>query len=178
MQLKILSKQKKENKNGDNNMEDTMKVLVGVQSAMEDAAKAQVVNLNLNPFLEKIEHFTVEDFVNALFQLDGTTLQEISDWYQSDTNKCKRAHTDEKERYTIYFLFAKRNDKITVIFMVNDFYYNLFSEEEDIDFDLIKESKAGYHYFSVPFMKKVLDIILYQKMMGIQNIDAVLELFD
>ena len=50
-------------------MEDTMKVLVGVQSAMEAAAKAQVVNLNLNPFPEKIEHFTVEDFVNALFQL-------------------------------------------------------------------------------------------------------------
>ena len=34
-------------------MEDTMKVLVGVQSAMEAAAKAQAANLNLNPFPEK-----------------------------------------------------------------------------------------------------------------------------
>ena len=178
MQQKILSKQKIRDKIGDDNMDNTMKVLVSVQSAMEAAAKAQAANLNLNPFPQKIEHFTVEDFVNALFQLDSATLQEISDWYQSDTNKCKRVHTNKKGRYTIYFLFAKRNDKMTVIFMGNGFYNDPFSEEEDINFELIKESKAGYHYFSVPFMKEVLDNILYQKMMGMQNIDTVLELFE
>lgn len=159
-------------------MDKTMNVLVDVQSAMEAAAKAQVANLNLNPFPQKIEHFTVEDFVNALFQLDGDTLQEISDWYQSDTDKKKkRAHTKDKGRYTIYFLFVKRNDKMSLIFMGNDFYYDLFSEEEDINFEMVKESKAGYHYFSVPFMKEVLDNILYQKMMGIQDIDPILALF-
>lgn len=158
-------------------MDKTMNVLVGVQSAMEAAAKAQVANLNLNPFPQKIEHFTVEDFVNALFELDGTTLQEISDWYQSDTDKKKRAHTKDKGRYTVYFLFVKRNDKMSLIFMGNGFYYDPFSEEEDINFEMVKESKAGYHYFSVPFMKEVLDNILYQKMMGMQDIDPVLELF-
>ena len=61
--------------------------------------------------------------------------------------------------------------------MGNDFYYDLFSEEEDINFEMVKESKAGYHYFSVPFMKEVLDNILYQKMMGIQDIDPILALF-
>ena len=75
-------------------------------------------------------------------------------------------------------MLAKRNDKMTVINKGNGFYNDPFSEEEDIDFDLIKKSKAGYHYFSVPFMKEVLDNILYQKMIGMQNIDMVLELFD
>ena len=159
-------------------MDKTMNVLVGVQSAMEAAAKAQAANLNLNPFPQKIEHFTVEDFVNALFQLDSATLQEISDWYQSDTDKYKRAQTKEKGRYTIYFLFTKRNYKMSIIFIGNGFYDDPFSEDDDINFDLINESKAGYHYFSVPFMKKVLDNILYQKMMGMQNIDTVLELFE
>lgn len=61
--------------------------------------------------------------------------------------------------------------------MGNGFYDDPFSEDEDINFDLIKESKARYHYFSIPFIKEVLDNILYQKMMGMQNIDTVLELF-
>lgn len=38
-------------------MDNTMKVLVGVQSAMEAVAKAQAANLNLNPFPQKNRTF-------------------------------------------------------------------------------------------------------------------------
>ena len=145
-------------------MDKTMNVLVGVQSTMEAAAKAQAANLNLNPFTEKIEHYNAEEFVNALFQLESFTLQELSDWYQSPNTKeyeIKRGIKVEKKGWKSTVLaFIKRNNKMGGVIMLSNFDDDDSISDEEMELQLSDTAKAGCRYFSNDFMKRLLDYVL------------------